>query len=125
VTTVRRGRGRAGRADLVYPFAAPPPPTAVILPNDLVDYLMPACDGPEWKILCAVLRHQHESSMSVTSLMRWTGIASREGCHAALTRCLAKGYLIREARGTSFAYRPNPQFAMQRTTATPVRTASR
>ncbi len=113
-TTAFRRRRQPLAIDLVYPFSPPPPPNAVVLPNELVDYLMPLCDGPEWKIVCAVLRHQDAPSMSVTNLMKWTGIASREGCHAALTRCLAKGYLIREARGTSYVYRPNTQFALPR-----------
>lgn len=107
-------RRQPAPASVVHPFAPPPPPNAVVLPNELVDYLMPRCDGPEWKIICAVLRHQDAPSMSVTNLMRWTGIASREGCHAALTRCLTKQYLIREARGTSYVYRPNTQLALPR-----------
>lgn len=69
-------------------------------------------DPSEWKVVCAVLRRQTEPTMSVTQLMRWTGLASRDGCHRALKRCLEKGYLVRTARGSSFHYGPNPALVL-------------
>ena len=82
-------------------------PSVVILSFDVLDELMPRCDPAEWKIVCAVLRRQSEASMSVTQLMQWSGLSSRDGCHRALRRCLDKGYLIRQPAGTSFHYAPN------------------
>lgn len=68
---------------------------------------MPLCDPYEWKIVCAVLRHQHEKKLSVGMFMRWTGMENRQTCFDSLTRCLNKGYIVRVPVGNSFAYRPN------------------
>lgn len=98
------GDGRASVASLNFPFAPPP---AVVFPNAVFDALMPACDPYEWKIVCAVLRHQHERKLSVGDFMRWTGLEHRKTCFDALTRCLGKGYIVRVPVGNSFAYHPN------------------
>lgn len=89
-------------------FDAPP---VVVLAYAVFDELLPRCDPSEWKVVCAVLRHQREPTMSVSQLMRWTGLASRDGCHRALKRCVEKGYLARIPRGSSFHYAPNPDLA--------------
>lgn len=96
-------------ADGSHVFDAAP---VVVLTHAVLDELLPRCDPSEWKVLCAILRRQSEPSMSVTQLMRWTGLASRDGCHRALKRCLEKGYLVRTARGSSFHYGPNPELVI-------------
>ncbi len=110
-SSARRDAGQAQQNDLshdipkkVRPFDPAP---AIILSHTLLDTLMPVCDPYEWKIVCAVLRHQHERKLSVGKLMRWTGMANRQTCFDSLTRCLKKGYIVRVPVGNSFAYKPN------------------
>lgn len=86
------------------PFIDPP---VVVLSYQLVDQLMPRCDPSEWKVICAVIRHRREPAMTVSQLMQWTGLSSRDGCHGALQRCLDKGYLLRSRHGASYHYAPN------------------
>ena len=93
---------------MIRPFDPPP---ALMLSHAVLDALMPRCDPYEWKIICAVLRHQGEPRMSVGKFMQWTGLQHRKTCFDTLTRCLRKGYLVREPVGNSFTYRPNPELA--------------
>lgn len=94
---------------LVQPFEPTP---AVLFSYTLLDTLMPICDPYEWKIICAVLRHQGEKKLSVGKFMRWTGLQHRKTCFDSLTRCLEKGYIVRVPVGNSYAYRPNPELRL-------------
>jgi hypothetical protein len=96
-------------APTVNPFAPPP---VVSLSHQLLDLLMPICDPYEWKIICAVLRHEDEPRQSIATVMDWTGIHNRRTCFDAMTRCLRKGYLVRLPAGNSFTYHPNPNLAL-------------
>jgi DNA-binding transcriptional regulator PaaX len=97
------------------PFADPP---VVVLSYSVLDEVMPRCAPIEWVLICAVLRHATEETMSVTQLMQWMGLSSRDTCHAALRRCLAKGLLVRERRGASFHYAVNMAFSVEEGSAT-------
>jgi hypothetical protein len=107
-----RSTDEAGSApETVHPFGPAP---AVVFSHALLDTLMPKCDPYEWKIICAVLRHQDEKKLSVGKFMRWTGMVNRKTCFDSLTRCVTKGYVVRVPVGNSFAYRPNLALALQK-----------
>ncbi len=85
--------------------------------NGILDYIMPLCNGSEWKVVCATVRktigwHKEEDWISLSQYKKITGVKSVTTIANSIKSLIKKKILVRKPYNDSYKYSLNREYSV-------------
>ncbi len=86
--------------------------------NGILDYIMPLCNGSEWKVVCATVRktigwHKEEDWISLSQYKKITGVKSVTTIANSIGSLIKKKILVRKPYKDSYKYSLNREYSVE------------